>query len=193
MERKALKALELSDTQIDSVMKLFNKEIDPLKAELETTKSERNSYKQSVTDRDNQLNELKKTAGNSKELQDQIKQLQDDNKSATETFKAQLADVKKDSAIKLALKDSKAKDADMVFKALDLDSVKLTDDGKLKGLDEQINDFKKSHDYMFEAESVKGQEPKGSIKASVGGNPSGTNSGQETLTQKIASRLAGNE
>lgn len=191
MERKALKGLDLSDTQIDGVMKLYNKDVDPLKENMANVQSEIDSYKSTIADRDSQLDELKKTAGDNKDLQSQIEQLKNENKKATEELNTKLADVKKDSAIKLSLKDSKAKDADMVFNSLNLDDIELTSDGKLKGLDSQLDEFKKSHDYMFEPEPAKDPEPKPSpINAMAGGNPSGSQSEQETLVQKIASRMA---
>ncbi|KRK90516.1 phage scaffolding protein [Companilactobacillus futsaii] len=189
MERKALKDLGLSDKQVNGVMKAYNSDIDPIKSELESIKTERDSYKQGVTDRDSQLKDLKEKSGDNKELKAQIAQLQDDNKKSSDDFKAQLAGVKKDNAIKLALRDSKAKDADLVFKDLDMSGIELGEDGKLTGLDKQIKDLKESHDYLFENEEP---EPNNHINAFKGGNPSGNNGGQEdSLVKKIADRMSG--
>ena len=56
-----------------------------------------------VTERDKQLDELKKTAGASEELKKQIETLQAENKAATEKFAADLKDLTLTNAIKLAI------------------------------------------------------------------------------------------
>ncbi|WP_172968727.1 phage scaffolding protein [Companilactobacillus mishanensis] len=187
MERKDLKGLELSDDQITGVLKLYNQDLDPLKASLQTAETERDTFKESVTDRDNQLADLQKQVGDNEELKSQIEELQSTNKKSSSEFQDQIATMKRDGAIKLALRDSKAKDADMVFKSLDLNDVTLNDKGKLSGLSDQLEEFKKSHDYMFEAEPEQKKEP---INAFIDGNPSGAQGDKDSLVSKIASRMA---
>lgn len=186
MKREFLKSLGLTDEIADKVIAEHGKDVQTANSKIATAEQERDSYKEQITERDKQLKELNDNSGNNKELQEQIKQLQEDNKTASSKYQTELANVQKDNAIKLALKDSKAKDADMVFKSLKLDDVKL-EDGKLTGLDSQLEDLKKSHDYMFDAETKKADP----INAFVGGNPSGGSEEENSLVSKIASRMTG--
>ena len=189
MERKELKNLGLTEEQITGVMKSYNADIDPLKTSVTELTSERDSFKQGVTDRDKQLKDLKATAGDNKELKHQIADLQKSNEQSSDKYKSDLAEVKKDSAIKLALRDSKAKDSDIVLKSLNLDDIKLGDDGKLTGLDEQLKGLKESHDYLFDSETP---EPiKKPINAFAGGNRSGSDpQGEDSLVKRIAERMS---
>ena len=189
MERKELKNLGLTEEQITGVMKSYNADIDPLKTSVTELTSERDSFKQGVTDRDKQLKDLKATAGDNKELKHQIADLQKSNEQSSDKYKSDLAEVKKDSAIKLALRDSKAKDSDIVLKSLNLDDIKLGDDGKLTGLDEQLKGLKESHDYLFDSETPK--PIKKPINAFAGGNPSGSDpQGEDSLVKRIAERMS---
>lgn len=188
MERKELKDLGLSDDQINGVMKAYNSDIDPLKTSVASLTSERDSYKQGVSDRDAQLKDLKEKSGDNDELKQQIAELQKSNKQSAEKYENDLANVKKDSAIKLALRDSKAKDSDLVLKSLDMDNIKLGDDGKLTGLKEQIEGLKESHDYLFDSETPKPKKP---INAFAGGNPNGNQEdGKDSIVKRIADRMS---
>lgn len=189
MEREKLeKQLGLTKAQIDGVMKIYNADIDPLKADLETANDNVKNSKDIIAERDKQLNELKSQNSDNQKLQDTIDKLQKDNVTKADEYKSQLASIQKSNAIKLALRDSKAKDTDMVFGSLDLDTIKV-DDGKIIGLDEQLNEFKKSHEYMFDSEKP-AVDP---IHATVNGNPSGDNGSSLSLVQKIADRMAGKD
>lgn len=91
LTREFLKEYGLSDEQITSVMTEHGKTVSGLKNDVQSLTSERDSLKEQVTDRDKQLDDLKKSAGNSEELQNQIKQLQDDNKAASKDHETKLA------------------------------------------------------------------------------------------------------
>lgn len=175
MERKDLKALELSDDQIDKAMALFNKDLEPLKetkTQLETLKGENESLKGQVADRDEKLKDFGDQAGNSQKLKDQIADLQktiaDNDNQATE----QLHQVKQDNALSNYLKDAGVRDAKAIMPFLDEDTIKYDDEkGELTGVKEQIENLKTDHDFLFEPEN---EDPKPGIHATPKGNPNGT-------------------
>ena len=77
--------------------------------------------KQQLTDRDQQLEELKKSAGDNQELQKQIQELQKANETTTADYERKLKQVKLDAAVELALTNSKAKNTKAVRALLDLE------------------------------------------------------------------------
>ena len=77
--------------------------------------------------RDQQLEELKKSAGSAEELKKQIEQLQADNKKKDEEYQAQLKDLTLTNAIKLAVA-GKVHDEDRVAGLIDKE--KLVSDGE---------------------------------------------------------------
>lgn len=91
MKREELKTMGLTDDQIESVMMAYGKELNPLKEQINSLTSERDSLQQQVVDRDSQLDDLHKNAGENDDLKATIKRLQDDNKAAEAKYKNDLA------------------------------------------------------------------------------------------------------
>lgn len=188
MERKDLEALGLDDKQMTEVMKLYNAGIEPIKQQVADTKSELDSVKQQVVDRDGQIKSLGEQAGNSEKLNKQIAALQETIKTKDSEAAASLNKVKTDNAVQMALRDAKARDAKAIMPFIDMDIVKLGDDGQLTGIAEQIEKLQESHDYLFDKNNDNGGKP--SVKIIAGGNPSGsTGGGEPSLAQRIAARM----
>jgi len=102
-----------------------------------------------LKDRDKQLDDLKKTAGDNKELQDQITQLQADNKTAKDKYEADLKDLRLNTALKLAL-TGQAHDPDIVAGLLDKTKIELDDNGAVKGgLEDQVKSLRESKAFLF--------------------------------------------
>ena len=176
----------LNDDQIASVMTAYGKEVNPLKEQLDSMKSERDSLKQQVSDRDGQLDDLRKNAGKNEELEAQIKQLQDDNKANATKYQNELAAKEKSFKIEGALRDAKAKNVKAVISLIDTDKVSVKKDGTLDGLTDQLDAVKKSDGYLFETD-----EPKNRIN--IGGNFSNndnTDTGKDSIASHIAARFA---
>ena len=134
-----------------------------------------------IAARDTQLEELKKAAGNSEELKQQISELQEANKTAKEKWEADAAQMKLGFAIERALTTAKAKNAKAVKALLDMDKVKL-DGEQLLGLDDQLKAIKESDPYLF-------GDPG---KVGGGTNPPGGNE-PKTIDQQIEEAVkAGN-
>lgn len=192
MERKDLEALGLDDKQMTEVMKLYNAGIEPIKQQVADTKSELDSVKQQVVDRDGQIKSLGEQAGNSEKLNKQIAALQETIKTKDSEAAASLTKVKTDNAVQMALRDAKARDAKAIMPFIDMDTVKLGDDGQLTGIGEQIDKLQESHDYLFDKSDDNGGKP--AVKITAGGNPSGGNeTGEPSLAQRIAARMGAAE
>lgn len=110
---------------------------------------ENKTLKTSVSDRDKQLETLKASAGDNEELKKQIETMKQQNAEQEKAHKAELSQLKLDNAIETALTAAGAKNPKAVKALLDISKVKLGDDGKLSGWDEQLQAVQKSDGYLF--------------------------------------------
>lgn len=188
MKREELKELGLNDDQIAAVMTSYGKEVNPLKEQVDSLTSERDNLKQQVSDRDGQLDDLRKNAGKNEELQATIKQLQDDNKAAAAKYQNDLAAKEKGYKIEGALRDAKAKNVKAVLSLIDTEKVSVQKDGTLDGLTDQIEAVKKSDSYLFDAENA-GQPIK--FGGNFGNGDNNNGAGKDDIASRIAARFAG--
>ncbi|VDG26353.1 phage scaffolding protein [Lactiplantibacillus mudanjiangensis] len=192
MERKDLEALGLDDKAQTEVMKLYNAGLEPVKQELTSTKSELETTKEQVTSRDEQIKTLGAQAGNSEKLNKQISALQQTIKDKDTESAAKLTQLQTDNAVQLALRDAGVRDAKAVLPFIDMDTVKLGDDGSLTGIKEQVEGLQKSHDYLFTKADDGDKAPKVTITSK--GNPAGGDGGgEQTMTERIAARMTQTE
>ncbi|HBE9046681.1 TPA: phage scaffolding protein [Listeria monocytogenes] len=152
MQREYLKGLGLEDEVINKVMAENGKDITAAKQQLSEVEAERDGLKSQLTQRDKDIDDLKKDSGTSEELKKQIEDLQQKNKDLESDYQSEIAETKKNSAIELALASAKAKNPKAVRALLDNDKLELTDEG-LKGLDEQLEALQESDAYLFAQES----------------------------------------
>lgn len=128
--------------------------LEELKGYVEKSKydeavEENKALKTSVSDRDNQLETLKAAAGDNEELKKQIEDMKKQNTDQEKAHKAELAQLRLDNAIDAALTAAGAKNGKAVKALLDVSKVKLGEDGKLAGWDDQIKAVQKSDAYLF--------------------------------------------
>lgn len=160
MERKFLEGLGLEKDAIDKVMAEYGKSINDYKEKAEKVdvlNSQIDDYKQQLTDRDNQLQELKKV--DAEGLQAEIDRLTEENKTTANDYQEKLDKQAKDFAIETTLRNEKARNPKIAKKAIDFDAITYKD-GKLIGVDEQLDAIKESDPYLFEEELPKGLKGK---------------------------------
>lgn len=188
MKREFLKSLELSDEVIDKIMAENGNDINGLKAKQTELETQLKDFKTQVSDRDKQLEELKKSAGDSESLKAQIDKLQEENKKAADDYNAKITQMGIENAVNLALTGAKAKNAKAVKALLDLTDAKLNDDGTIKGLDKQIEKLRESDAYLFDGETktVNGAKP-----AEGNGKPSTKPVSEMTYSERVAHVAAG--
>lgn len=166
MKRDVLKALGLSDEVIDKIMTEHGNSVNGLRAKQQDLEDQITTYKQQVSERDKQLEILRKSAGDSDKLQAQISKLQEDNKKSAEEYEAKIKQMVLDNAVNLSLTNAKAKNVKAVRALLNLEGVKMDGDTVI-GLNDQITKLKESDSYLFDVPS----------KTSITGTPPAQGSG----------------
>ena len=137
-------------------------------------------YKKQVSERDKQITDLKDEFKDAKGLKEKVEQLEADNKKQKEDYEAQIKDINFNTALKSALAPYKCKDTDYLMSKINKDLIKLNEDGSIIGLKEQVEPFKKDHEYLFEI------EPKGTGSFFTGGGETG---GKEPTNTNFATEL----
>lgn len=182
MKREELKELGLTDEQIGSIMALHGVTVNELNSRVSTAEQQATQYQEQLEKNQNELNDFKANAKGNEDLTKQLEDLQskfDETKTSSEQ---QIADLKKSSAIDLALTQAGAKNIKAAKALLDSESLELTDEG-LKGLDEQLAALKESDGYLFGSNEPVPPNPEGK-KATFGGNPSSGQNVEEDVFVK---------
>lgn len=146
--------LGLTEEQAKSVFALRGKELNEDKSALETITQERDSLESQLQNAKSQLAEMQSDANPSEETEKALASLQSEYDKYKEQADAEIAQIKKVSAINLALKDTNAFNPDKLMKFIDVDAIQLDDNGKPQ-IDEVINGLKESDPYLFKQEDEK--------------------------------------
>jgi len=150
MKREFLKELGLEDEAIDKIMTENGKDVQGFQTQVSTLTTERDGLK-------NQLGEANKQIEAFKDLDvDGIKKSADDWKQKAEQAEKdrdeKVAAMKFDHALEAQLAGAKAKDTGILMGLLDRNGLKLTEDGNILGLDDQILKIKEEKEFLFEPE-----------------------------------------
>ncbi|MEN2467896.1 phage scaffolding protein [Ornithinibacillus sp. JPR2-1] len=186
MTREELKALGLSDEQIDKVMEAHGKVVNSTKAKadkVDSLESQIEDYKTQLADRDTQLEELKKI--DAEGLKAKIDELQKANETTKTEYEQKLQQQAFEHKLENALVDAKVKNAKALKALLDMDTIKLDGD-VLKGLDSQLESLKESDPYLFETE----EKPPNSPQIVPPGNPNGGSPTTKSLAEMSYQELA---
>lgn len=184
MKREQLKELGLSDEQIGSVMALHGATVNELSSNVAAAEQQVNQYKEQLDANQTELDSLKKAAEGNEELTTQLSDLQEKYDQAKADSESKIAEIKKTSAIELALTQAGARNIKAAKALLDSEKLELTDKG-IKGLDEQLNTLKESEGYLFEGETTPPPNPD-QKKATFQGNPSNAVPPNDETAQMIA-------
>lgn len=151
MTREELKALGLTDEQIEKVSEdygknyvtklQFNKKNDALK-----------QAEESLEAMQSDMDALKKTNADNAELTKQIDEMKAAQVKLDEEYTAQIQKMELDGIVERTLLSSKVKNSKAVRALLDLEDAKVKD-GTIKGLDDQLTKLKESDPYLFESDS----------------------------------------
>lgn len=190
MNRKTLEEMGLTKEQIDQIMKENGESIENAKAKLqeqidEITK-DRDGYKSQISERDKQLEELKKDAKNTEDLTAKVAELQEANKTAAKAHEAEIKELRVNAAVDKALAEAGAKNGKAVRALLDLTKAELTEDGTVKGLGDQLKALQKAEDSAFlftkQKLSIKGAQP--------GASHDGVPGAAESLTRENIGKMS---
>ncbi|MFM1573031.1 hypothetical protein EQF93_02650 [Helcococcus ovis] len=142
MNRTFLKGLGLEQEAIEAIMAEYGNDVNSLKDKVSKLEEDKKSLEDS----------LKSFEGVD------IKKLQEDNENLKNTYENQIRDMKISGAIEKALTNAKAKHSDLLIGKFDKGKIKITKDGNIEGIDEQLNSFKETYKDLFTSE-VTGKEP----------------------------------
>ncbi len=192
MKKEDLIAMGLTEDQAKKVMDSLDGNF-VTKARFNEVNEENKTLKQSVADRDKQLEDLKKSSGDNAELKKQIETLQQQNADQKKAHDAEMAQLKLDNAIDAALTAAGAKNIKAVRAMIDTSKMKLGEDGTVEGLSDAIKAVQKSDSYMFNTVQQKQQTFKGFQPGSSGEVKPGTEVDTSKMTySELAAYMAAN-
>lgn len=171
MKKDELLKLGLDEEMAEKVANASQEELRGYipKARFDEVNNEKKNLETSLKERDTQLENLKNSSSDIEAMKKEIETLQSDNKKKDEAHAAEIKKLKIDTAVSLALSNAKAKNEKAVKALLDIDLEKaeFTEEGQLKGLDEQIKNLVKGEDtkFLFE-EGSKEVKFKGAVPGS---------------------------
>lgn len=162
MNKEDLIAMGLTEEQAKKVMDSLDGNY-VTKTRFNEVNEENKTLKKSVSDRDKQLEDLKKSSGDNEELKKQIETLQQENANQKKAHDAEMTQLRLDNAIDAALTAAGAKNIKAVRALIDTSKVKVGEDGKLTGFDDLLSAVQKSDSYLFtekqQKQSFKGFHP----------------------------------
>ncbi|WP_052233098.1 phage scaffolding protein [Terrisporobacter othiniensis] len=168
--QEILKAQGLNDEQINKITtsmkenKIYTTSLENVDVRYDKLQEQKKQLEEASKVYEKQLKELSKNNTDNEELKKQLEQLQLSNKELEEKHLNEMNKLQFDFALDGALSTAKCKNSKALKALLNLDEVKYQD-GKLEGLETQLEVLKKEASYLFEAEQ---QTPSGS-----GFNPPG--------------------
>lgn len=160
MTKEKLLEMGLSEEQADKVLTAHKEELKGYipKARFDEVNDAKKGLENQLQDRDKQLKDLQEKVKGNEELEKTIKDLQESNKKAAADYEAKIKNITLDNAIRLALKEHKAKYEDLLLGKFDRDKLTIKEDGTIEGLKEQIETLKEGYKDLFE-QPLSGQTP----------------------------------
>ena len=146
MKREDLKAMGLTDEQIEKVMAQNGSDIENAKkqyADYEGIKEQLKTANATIKDRDKQIEELKKV--DPEKLQEEITRLQTENKTQAKAADEKYQALVKETGLKEALTAAGVKDVDyIIYKHGGVDKFNFDKDNKVIGLEETLKPYKEN-------------------------------------------------
>lgn len=197
MKKEEFVALGISDELAEKAATASAEELKGYipKTRFDEVNEEKKNLQTAKKKAEDDLEELKKTAGDNEALTQQITELQEAAKQKDTEYAEQLKALKLTNAIRLGITD--AQDADLVTGLVDQSKLILGDDGKVTGLEEQLKALRESKPFLFKAKEQDGKGGKQgagfSVGATKGGNAGGGVGGdgdkQLSMKEAIAAKL----
>lgn len=168
MTKEQLIALGLDEASAQKAAEASKEELKGFvpKSQLDELTEAKKQLDEQLKERDKQLIDLKKSAGDVEGLKVKIEELQTANKTAKTEYEEKLKDLQFTNAIKLAVA-ADAEDVDLVAGLFDKSKLILGDDGKIAGLDEQLKVLKENKSFLFKKTSNPRYQPNGGSGGSV--------------------------
>ena len=149
--KELLKAQSLTDEQINNITakmkeeKIYTTSLENADERYTKLKGQKADLDEQIKTANTTITELKKNNKDNEALQQTIQ----DHETTIENLKKESAQKDFNYALDSALKDNKCKNAKALKALLDLDNIKFNE-GKLEGLEGQLNALKESDGYLFD-------------------------------------------
>lgn len=149
--KEILKAQSLTDEQINNITakmkeeKIYTTSLENADERYTKLKGQKADLDEQIKAANTTITELKKNNKDNEALQQTIQ----DHEATIENLKKESAQKDFNYALDSALKDNKCKNAKALKALLDLDNIKFNE-GKLEGLEGQLNALKESDGYLFD-------------------------------------------
>ena len=159
-----LKKLGYSEEDITKIVggmkedKLFITKEEKIEERYSKLKQQKEDLEGQLTTANTTLEDLKKSNKGSEELQSKIKQYETDIANLKTESESKIKNLTLDNAIKLKLKESKAKYEDLLMSKFDKDKLQLKEDGSIEGLDDQLTSLREGYKDLFE-QPLAGRSP----------------------------------
>ena len=170
----------LTEEQAESIVKgmpenkFYLASEEKLDERYEKLKTQKEQADEQIEAHQKELNALKEAAKGNEELTKQLADSQASLDALKTDSETKLLSQEKDFNIKLALKEAKALDEDIVLGQLDKDTIKVVD-GKLQGFAEQLKGLQENKAFLFTSDEPAKPNPRislgGNAKPPAGGEP----------------------
>lgn len=157
---KLLEGLENADELQKAIAKGIGENFVS-KADFNAANETKKKLENDIKERDKQLEELKKI--DAEGLKAEIERLQGENQAATDKYQKDLKDLQLTNAIKLAL-TGKVHDEDLASGLIKRDELILSEEGRVVGLDAQIETLKENKAFLFKQEEGKKEDQQGGFQ-----------------------------
>lgn len=175
--KELLKTVGIEDTKIDELVTSANKELPKYfipKEKFNEVSEAKKQLEETIKDRDKQLEDLGKKAKGNEDLEKQIKDLQETNRTTKETYEAKIKDMAINSAIQSKLTDTKY--PDLLMTKFDKAKISMQEDGSIIGIDEQLTSIKEQYKDLF-------------VPKITGGDPYNKGGGPSVVTKDQFSKM----
>lgn len=155
MIQEILKNNGLNEDQITNILnsmkesKVYTTKHENIDERYNKLKTQKTELEAQIKERDTQLADLSKNNKDNEGLLNQIKDLQALNKQTTTDYENKINQMQFDYALEGALTNAKSKNNKALKALLDMNSIKYQE-GKLEGLQEQIEALQKEASYLFD-------------------------------------------
>lgn len=154
MTREQLLEIGLTEEQADKALGLYTEEMKSFvpRARLTEETEKITALQGQLSDRDKDIKTLQAAAGKGSELEKQLATLQEKYTADTAVLGRQITQAKLNAALDAAILQERGRNPKTIKALIDVDKLKLGEDGALKGLDLAV--IKASDPYLFETETI---------------------------------------
>ncbi|GAA0735419.1 phage scaffolding protein [Clostridium oceanicum] len=162
--KELLKKLDLKDDTINKILeqmkndKIYITKEENLEERYRKLKTKKEDIESQLKSSNSMIEDFKNSKSDNENLQNIIMQHEDTIKNLKHDSEVKIRKLTLDTAINEALMKNKVKHAELLLSKFDRDKLVINDDGKVIGLDEQLNKFKETYKDMFGAR-LKGATP----------------------------------